>query len=93
MLVRETGGHIRGYLSPGMIGHGVAETEADALALIGQLSRHASPGRDLFFLPLRQTSLYRAAMHAACRLIKVMNLLTRGPYEEPKSIWMPSILY
>lgn len=42
MLVRETGGHIRGYLSPGMIGHGVAETEADALALIGQLSRHAS---------------------------------------------------
>ena len=92
-LVRETGGRIRGYLSPGMLGHGVAETEADALALIGQLSRHASPGRDLFFLPLRQTSLYRAAMGAGCRLIKVMTLMTRGPYEEPEPVWMPSILY
>lgn len=93
MLVREVGGHIRGYLGPGMLGHGVAETEADALALIGQLSLHASPGRDLFFLPLRQASLYRAALRAGCRLIKVMTLMTRGPYEEPDSVWMPSILY
>lgn len=93
ILLREMGGHIRSYLSPGMLGHGVAETEEDALALIGQLSRHAPPNADLFFLPLRQTSLYRAALRAGCRLVKVMNLMTRGPYENPKRVWMPSILY
>jgi hypothetical protein len=60
-LVREVDGRVRGYLLPGMLGHGVAETEADALALIAQISRHAPPGMDLFFLPLRQTSLYRSA--------------------------------
>jgi hypothetical protein len=76
-----------------MLGHGVAETEEDALALIGQLSRHAPPNADLFFLPLRQTLFYRAALRTGCRLVKAMNLMTRGPYEDPKRVWMPSILY
>lgn len=93
LLVRDVGGRIRGYLGPGMLGHGVAETEPDALALIGQLARHAAPGQDIFFLPLRQTSLFRAAIRSGCRLMKVMTLLTRGPYEEPSQVWMPSILY
>ena len=92
-LVREAGGRIRGYLIPGMLGHGVAETEADALALLAEISRYAPPGMDLFFLPLRQTSLYRAALHSGCRLSKVMTLMTRGPYEEPDHVWLPSILY
>ncbi len=92
-LVREVGGRIRGYLSPRMLGHGVAETDADALALIGQLSRYASPGQDIFFLPLRRTSLYRDAIRAGCRLVKVMLVMTRGPYPEPESVCMPSILY
>jgi GNAT superfamily N-acetyltransferase len=92
-LVRETGGAIRGYLGAGKLGHGVAETEADALALINQLSRHAPPGLDVFFLPLRLTSFYCAAMHDGCRLLKVMTLMTRGPYEPPPAIWMPSVLY
>ncbi len=92
-LVRETSGEIRGYLGPGKLGHGVTETESDALALIGQLSRHAPPGMNKFFLPLRQTSLYRAALRSGCRLLKVMTLMTRGPYEEPDRTWMSSILY
>jgi GNAT superfamily N-acetyltransferase len=92
-LVRETGGVIRGYLGAGKLGHGVAETEADALALIGQLSRHAPPGLDVFFLPLRLTSLYRAALRDGCRLLKIMTLMTRGPYDPPPAIWMPSVLY
>ncbi len=92
-LVREMGGCVRGYLIPGMLGHGVAETEADALALIAQISRYAPPGMGLFFLPLRQTSLYRSALRSGCRLSKVMTLMTRGPYEEPDHVWLPSILY
>lgn len=86
-------GEIRGYLGPGKLAHGVAETEVDALALIDQLSRHAPPGQDKFFLPLRLTSLYRAALRNGCRLVKVMTLMTRGPYDEPPGIWMSSVLY
>ncbi len=93
VLLRECEGRIAGYLIPGKLGHGVAESEADALALIGQISRHALPGMDLFFLPLRQTSLYRAALRSGCRLIKMMTLMSLGPYDEPESVWMPSILY
>jgi GNAT superfamily N-acetyltransferase len=93
VLVHETQGHIRGYLAPGKLGHGVAETEAVALALISQISRHAMPGGDIFFCPLRNTSLYRAALKSGCRLSKIMTLMTLGPYEEPAPVWLPSIAY
>jgi GNAT superfamily N-acetyltransferase len=93
VLVREVQGRIRGYLVPGKIGHGVAETEADALALIAQISRQAPVGLDAFFCPLRNASLYRAALASGCRLSKVMNLMTLGPYEEPAPVWLPSIAF
>src|SRR5215211_5180163 len=38
-LLRERQGRITGYLLPGILGHGVAETEEDALALIGEAAR------------------------------------------------------
>jgi len=93
VLVRERQGRVRGYLAPGKVGHGVAETEADALALIGQISRHAPPGGDSFFCPLRNASLFRAALQSGCRLARVMTLMTRGPYEEPSPVWLPSVAY
>lgn len=92
-LVRESGGRITGYLLPGMLGHGVAETQADALALIRQVALYSPPGMDLFFVPLRNTVLYRAALKAGARLVKVMTLMSWGPYQAPKGIWMPSVLY
>ena len=93
VLVREVQGRIRGYLVPGKVGHGVAESEADAQTLIGQVGRYALPGLDVFFCPLRNTSLYRAVLRAGCRLTKVMTLMTLGPYEDPAPVWMPSIAY
>jgi hypothetical protein len=93
VLVHETQGRIHGYLAPGKVRHGVAETEAVALALISQISRHAGPGWDIFFCPLRNTSLYRSALKSGCRLSKIMTLMTLGPYEEPSPVWMPSIAY
>jgi ribosomal protein S18 acetylase RimI-like enzyme len=93
VLVHETRGRIHGYLAPGKVGHGVAETEAVALALISQISRHAGPGWNTFFCPLRNTSLYRAALKAGCRLSKIMTLMTLGPYEKPSPVWMPSIAF
>lgn len=93
ILVRERRGRACGYLVPGMMGHGVAETEADALAVVGQVGRYAPPGLAGFFCPLRNTSFYRAVLRAGCRLSKVMNLMTVGPYEEPAPVWMPSIAF
>jgi hypothetical protein len=71
----------------------LTDSEAVALALIGQLPRYAPPGTGVFFCPLRNASLYRAALKAGCRLQKVMTLMARGPYEELAPVWMPSIAY
>jgi predicted GNAT family acetyltransferase len=92
-LLREHQGCITGYLLPGIFGHGVAETEEDALVLIGEAARRLPPETAHFFCPLTESSFYRKALQAGCRVIKVMNYMTLGPYEQPDEVWMPSVLY
>ncbi len=92
-LLRERQGRITGYLLPGIFGHGVAETEEDALTLIGEAARRLPPEIARFFCPLTESSFYRKALQADCRVIKVMNYMTLGPYEPPEEVWMPSVLY
>jgi len=92
-LLRERQGHITGYLLPGILGHGVAETEEDALALVGEAARRLPPEVARFFCPLTESSFYRKALQADCRVIKVMNYMTLGAYEQPDEVWMPSVLY
>ena len=91
-LLRERQGRITGYLLPGIFGHGVAETEEDALALIGEAARRLPPEIARFFCPLTESSFYRKALQADCRVIKVMNYMTLGAYEQPEEVWMPSVL-
>ncbi|MHB8575581.1 MAG: GNAT family N-acetyltransferase [Dehalococcoidia bacterium] len=91
-LLREQGGRLTGYLIPrGRGGHGVAESEADALALIAAAAEHPA-GRQVF-CPLNHGSLYRQLLQTGCRAIKIMNLMAYGPSEPPEGIWLPSILY
>jgi predicted N-acetyltransferase YhbS len=92
-LVIAAGGGISGYLVPGVFGHGVAESDEDALALVGQAARRLSPTAARFFCPLSRASLYRKALASGCRARKVMNLMALGPYEPPQGVWMPSIGY
>jgi hypothetical protein len=92
-LLRERQGRITGYLLPGIFGHGVAETEEDALALVGEAARRLPPEIARFFCPLTESSFYRKALQGGCRVIKVMNYMTRGPYEYPDEVWMPSVLW
>jgi GNAT superfamily N-acetyltransferase len=91
-LLRERQGRVTGYLLPGIFGHGVAETEEDALTLIGEAARRLPPEIARFFCPLTESSFYREALHSGCRVIKVMNYMTLGPYEQPEEVWMPSVL-
>lgn len=93
VFLRDVKGRRTGYLAAGKLGHGVAETQADALALIGEIGRRIAPPLAAFYCPLRNTALYRALMSQGCRVTKVMNLMTLGPYEEPTPVWLPSVAY
>jgi GNAT superfamily N-acetyltransferase len=92
-LLRERDGRVTAHFALGFLGHGVAETEEDALALVGEAARHVPPEFAHFFCPLSQGSLYRKFLKAGCRAIKVMNLMSLGPYDPPEGVWMPSVLY
>jgi predicted N-acetyltransferase YhbS len=91
-FLRERDGRVTSYLIPGIFGHGMAETEQDALALIGEAARRLPPPFARFFCPLSEGSFYRKALQAGCRAIKVMNYMTLGPYQRPDEVWMPSVL-
>jgi GNAT superfamily N-acetyltransferase len=94
-LVIERGGRLRGYIAPSIIGHAVAETNDDLLALMGEAARYVADGPlPLRMLcPLTEGGLFRGALAAGHRLKKMMNLMTLGPYEEPEGAWLPSVLY
>jgi predicted N-acetyltransferase YhbS len=89
--VREQAGRITGYFIIGMVGHGVAETEEDMIALILHAAGHVPAPLARAFCPLTEGSLYRRLLTAGCRNRKVMNLMARGPYEEPQGVWVPSV--
>jgi len=92
-LLCQRDGRVAGYVIPGLFGHGVAESEEDACALIGDLARRLPPYAARFFCPLRQASFFRRVLKMGCRTIKVWTLMTLGPYEPPREVWMPSVLY
>src|SRR3990172_2516535 len=90
-LLRERDGHVSGYFVLGMPGHGVAETEEDALLLVGEAATGVPAEFARCFCPLTEGSLYRKLLAAGGRAIKVMNLMALGPYEPPDGVWMPSV--
>jgi GNAT superfamily N-acetyltransferase len=92
-FLRERNGRITGYYTPGIAGHGVAETEDDLVALVGETARQMPPDFHRVLCPLTEGDLYRKLLAAGCRNIKVMNLMALGPYERPDGAWLPSILY
>ena len=67
-LLRERQGRVTGYLLPGQFGYGVAETEEDALALIGEAARRLPPEMARFFCPLTESSFYRKALQGGCHV-------------------------
>jgi hypothetical protein len=90
-LLRERNGHVAGYFILGFPGHGVAETEEDLLVLVGEAATGVPAEFARCFCPLTEGGLYRRLLAAGGRAIKVMNLMTLGPYEPPDRVWMPSV--
>jgi GNAT superfamily N-acetyltransferase len=94
-LAVERGGRVAGYLTaPGfwVANHGVAETEADMVALLAGAAR-ARSGPVTLLLPTRQAGLFRWCLEAGMRVVKPMTLMVRGDYREPRGCWFPSVFY
>src|SRR5215208_199180 len=65
-FLREHQGRVTSYLIPSTFGHGIAETEEDALALIGEAARNLPPDFARFFCPLSEGSFYRKVLQTGC---------------------------
>lgn len=84
-------GQITGYAtSVGFLGHTVAETNRDLMALIGAAPAFDGPG---FLLPTRNHEVFAWCLEHKLRLVMQMTLMTIGLYSEPLGAWMPSVLY
>jgi hypothetical protein len=71
--------------------HGVAESEDEMKALLrGAAAVVEEPLA--FLVPLR-TGLLRWGLEEGLRLVKPMNLMALGEYQEPRGSWFPSVLY
>jgi GNAT superfamily N-acetyltransferase len=73
------------------LNHGVAESEDDMKALL----RGAAVAVEeplAFLVPLR-TGLFRWCLQEGLRLVKPLNLMAIGEYQEPAGSWFPSVLY
>jgi GNAT superfamily N-acetyltransferase len=71
--------------------HGVAESEEDMQALL--LGAAAAVREPIAFLVPLRSELFRWSLGAGLRLVKPMNLMALGEYQEPRGSWFPSVLY
>jgi predicted N-acetyltransferase YhbS len=89
--VVEHDGQITGYTTGvGFFGHSVAESNRDMQALIGAAESFAGPG---FLLPTRNGELLRWCLKNGLRIVQPLTLMSRGLYQEPRGVFLPSILY
>jgi len=91
VLVRQ--GRIRAYTT-GLAywGHGVAETVSDMQDLILAAESYMMDPLN-FIVPLRQAALFRWCLDQGLRLVKPMNLMAQGLYQEPDGCFFPSAIY
>jgi predicted N-acetyltransferase YhbS len=88
------GGRIVAYASNvgfWQMNHGVAEDHDDMTALLLGAAA-AVEGPLALLVPLR-SPLFRWVLGEGLRLVKPMNLMALGEYQEPRGSWYPSVLY
>jgi len=89
--VAEREGLITGYATLiGFFGHAVGKSNDDLKALIGAAPEFSGPG---FLLPTRNGELLRWCLEQGIRVVQPMTLMTMGMYQEPRGVFLPSILY
>jgi predicted N-acetyltransferase YhbS len=71
--------------------HGVAETDEDMKAVLSGAA--AAVEEPIALLMPRRSALFRWALGEGLRMLKPMNLIVLGDYQEPKGAWFPNVLY
>ena len=71
--------------------HGVARSDDDMTALLRGVAA-ALDERLSFLVPLR-SGLLRWCLEEGLRLVKPLNLMAQGRYQEPAGSWFPSVRY
>jgi len=74
----------------GFSGHAVGESNADLKALIGAATEFVGPG---FLLPTRNGELFRWCLAHGLRVGWPLTLMSMGLYNEPRGVFLPSIIY
>ena len=91
LRVCERAGSITAYTtSIGFIGHAVAESNRDLIALISAAEEIALAG---MLLPMRNTQVFQWCLANGLRVTQPLTLMSVGLYNEPKGAFIPSILY
>lgn len=91
VTVVEHAGRITGYATEvGFMGHAVGESNEDLKALIGAAKSFPGPG---FLLPTRNSDLMRWCLEKGLRVVMPMTLMSTGLYNEPRGVFMPSVIY
>ena len=89
--VVEHEGRITGYAtSIGFLGHAIGESNEELKALIGAATEFTGPG---FLLPTRNSELFRWCLANDLRVIQPMTLMSKGLYNEPRGVFLASVLY
>jgi GNAT superfamily N-acetyltransferase len=89
--VVERGGRITGYASNiAFTAHAVAETSDDLKALIAAAEAFGGPG---ILVPARNGELMRWCLAQGLRITQTLTLMSIGLYNEPKGVWLPSVIY
>jgi GNAT superfamily N-acetyltransferase len=90
-MVVEHDGRISGYTTlVGFFGHTVGESNEDLKALIGAPESFPGPG---FLLPTRNSEMLRWCLERGLRIVQPMTLMSLGLYNEPRGVFMPSVLF
>lgn len=89
--VVEHGWRITGYTTGiGFFDHTIGESNEDLKALIGAAPGFPAPG---FLLPTRNGEVLRWCLERSLRIVQPMTLMSVGLYNEPRGVFMPSVLY
>jgi len=90
-VVAESEGRIKAYASSiAFFGHMVGESNRDLQALISAAEEFQGPG---ILVPTRNSALFHWCLENKLRVVQPMTLMTRGLYNEPAGVYLPSILF
>jgi GNAT superfamily N-acetyltransferase len=73
--------------------HAVAESLEDMQNLLVGAARLAQEKPLAFLLPIRQAELFRWCLSQGLKVVKPMNLMVMGAYQEPSGCFLPSVIY